>query len=610
MTRLTGVFLAALLLVAAAGASATSMLRQEATPVADTAPARLGGDLPGDLQIQLVKVVAGLDDPVNVAFPGDDSGRIFIVERTGRIRVVTADGTLREEPFLDLSDRVASLAPGEQGLLGLAFHPDFAVNGRYYVDYTDTQLNGDILVTEFTVATEDPDATDMESERPLLRIEKPFPQHNGGTIRFGPDGYLYIAVGDGGAQGDPYDNAQSRFSLLGKILRIDVDPSGGQPYGIPPDNPFAGPGRYDSPFPGAAASAREEPAPEATPEDRKRDNRDRDDREGQGADLSADRTRFRSPVREEIWAFGFRNPWQFSFDPETGDVYIGDVGQSAWEEIDFQPAAAPAGQNYGWDWLEGSHCYPSDVEACPRQQVGVLPVAEYEHGDDGCAVVGLGVYRGEAFPSLDGIFFSGDFCTGKIRGLQRDGAGRWIFEELLDTALIITGAGQDPAGNIYVTTRGSDRRQTGAVDADAGLSATDNNALWRLVAADQVPSGAETAPLGDPADQIADPADDASVSPTAAVAGDTTALAIVSFDIFFDPRRVRIPAGVDVAISLPNEGASLHNFSIDELGIDVDIAPGAVEHVVVDAAPGRYRYYCNIPGHREAGMLGTLVVEE
>src|ERR671912_1591896 len=433
-------------------------------------PAMLGGDLQGDPQIQFVQVATGLEMPVNVAFPPDGSGRIFVVEVGGTIRIMNPDGSLLPQPFLDLSPTVAS-RPGQQGLLGLAFHPDFAENGRFFVDYNNLYANGEITVSEFLVDENDPNVADPKSERPLLTIDKPYPQHNGGTLRFGPDGFLYISTGDGGWQGDPYDNAQSRFSLLGKILRIDVDSgASGQPYGIPADNPFAGLGRYDNPYPG------DPPDGQTSNERRRVRNKDLPN------SVSADDRKNRSPVRAEIWAYGFRNPWQFSFDPATGDFYVGDVGGDSWEEINFQEANSIAGQNYGWDWLEGSHCYPAEIEECPRQQVGVLPVAEYAHGEDGCAVIGLGVYRGEAYPALDGIYFSGEFCTGEIRGLQRDADGVWQFQNLLDTALQITGSGQDESGVVYMT----------------GVAEGTDGSLWRLVAADQVPAGAIVVPLGEP----------------------------------------------------------------------------------------------------------------
>ncbi|MCD6032087.1 MAG: yliI 3, partial [Thermomicrobiales bacterium] len=425
----------------------TPGLAQEASPVAATnesGPARLGGDLPGDPKIELVKVASGFSDPVNIAFPNDGTGRIFVVERAGKIRIVEADGSVRDEPFLDLSAQVTTVGGGEQGLLGLAFHPDFVTNGRFYVDYNAKAANNDVFVTEFHVSEDDPNQADPSSERLLLRIERPFTTHSGGTIRFDARGYLFIAVGDGGGVGDPYDNAQSRFSLLGKILRIDVDGGGpGQPYGIPADNPFAGPDRYDNPFPGTVQDDTGTTADSDTRKERRRREKRSLGR------LGSEERKFRSPVRAEIWALGLRQPWTYSFDPATGDIYIAEVGAQSWEEINYWPAGTAAGQNYGWDWLEGSHCFPKEVTECPRQQVGVLPVAEYEHGKDGCAVIALGVYRGESSPDLDGVFLNGDYCSGSIRGLARDESGQWIFQELLDTALLITAGNQDEAGAIY-----------------------------------------------------------------------------------------------------------------------------------------------------------------
>ncbi len=244
----------ALVLLLSLGSSGREGIAYQATPDLPSpvqGPAHLGGDLPGDPAIQLVQVAAGLQNPVNIAIPPDGSGRLFVVAVDGAISVINPDGSVNPEPFLDLSSTVA-LRPGQQGLLGLAFHPDYAANGRFYVAFNNLFRNGALSISEFRVSDDDPAKADVKTERPLLVIEKPYPQHNGGTLRFGPDGYLYISTGDGGWQGDPYDNAQSRFSLLGKILRIDVDSAAaGQPYGIPADNPFAGPGRYDNPYPGA-----------------------------------------------------------------------------------------------------------------------------------------------------------------------------------------------------------------------------------------------------------------------------------------------------------------------------------------------------------------------
>ena len=616
--------------------------QDEATPTvqAPAKPALLGGDLPGDPQIQLVEVASGFKTPVNVAFPPDDSGRVFVVDVGGTIHIVNPDGSLVPEPFLDLSSTVA-LRPGQQGLLGLAFHPNYAENGRFFVDYNDLYANGQITVSEFLVSEDDPNAADERTERPLLTIDKPFPQHNGGTLRFGPEGYLYISTGDGGWQGDPYDNAQSRFSLLGKILRIDVDSgAAGQPYGVPADNPFAGTGRYDSPYPGD---------PPATMESgERRRARNKDDPNA----VAPENRKLRSPVRPEIWAYGFRNPWQFSFDPATGDFYVGDVGGDSWEEINFQEAGAIAGQNYGWDWLEGSHCYPAEIEECPRQQVGVLPVAEYAHGDDGCAVIGLGVYRGAAYPSLDGVYFSGEFCTGEIRGLQRDADGVWQFQNLLDTALQITGSGQDETGVIYVA-------------AVTGQRETDTGSVWKLVAADQVPDGATTVPLGQPgedetevdefgapiaeasgetgdagdtAEAVAETAPvDETMTPDETVTADdkpsaatpvatsdggqatggsesartdaAEEIVIGMYEMYFEPERIRIPANTDVRLVFENRGAAPHNFEIRDRELSVDVAPGETADAVINLPPGTYKFICNVPGHKQVGMNGALVVK-
>jgi glucose/arabinose dehydrogenase/uncharacterized cupredoxin-like copper-binding protein len=569
---------------------------QEATPIAQSAevpPVHLGGDLPGDPQIQLVEVASGLQSPVNVAFPPDDSGRIFVVEQGGTIRIVNADGSVEHDPFLDLSATTGQRL-GEQGLLGLAFHPDFAENGRFYVDYNDAFTSGAIVVSEFLVNDRHPNRAEPKSERPLLVIEKPFPQHNGGTLHFGPDGYLYISTGDGGWQGDAYDNAQSRFSLLGKILRIDVDGgSVSRPYGIPADNPFAGPERYDNPFPGQPPAGTQVSGDESETGDAKVTPKERKNR---------------SPVRPEIWALGFRNPWQFSFDSKTGDFYVGDVGAGSWEEIDFQPAGSVAGQNYGWDWLEASHCFPKELTECPRQQVGILPVAEYAHGDDGCSVIGIGVYRGEEYPTLDGIYFNGDLCTGMIRGLQRDENGVWQFQDLLATGTKITGAGQDASGTLYVTSLAS--RAGEDVSSRTGT-------LWRLVSADKVPDGAKTASPGVPDEgEAADVASDeesvgSAATPVAngADAAATDELSVTMNEMFFEPARIEISGVTDVPILLENRGVTLHNFTIEGTDFSVDVEPGATAELVINLPAGKYRVICNEPGHKEAGMTGRLTVK-
>ena len=460
---LTGLFVFAVAGAQMVGAS-PSVMAQDATPVVDIAvvpPAQPGGTLPGDPQIQLIKVAEGLADPVNIAAPHDGSDRLFIVERVGRIRILDQDGALLPEPFLDLTELVQNDYL-EQGLLGLAFHPDYANNGRFFVHFTDYHTNGDNFIMEFGVSDEDPNVANREGGRLLLAVDQPYVNHNGGSIHFGPDGYLYIGIGDGGLGGDPYDTAQDRSELLGKLLRIDVDADGGRAYGIPEENPYS--------------QARIVQSNSIT------------DVIGETEGLSLEAAYYHPAARPEIWAYGLRNPWQFSFDPATGDLYIADVGQVTWEEINIQPADSPGGQNYGWDFQESAHCYPADVSECPRSQVGTDPVAEYKHGEEGCSITGIGIYRGEEFPSLDGIYFNSDWCTGRFWGLTRGDDGAWIYQQLLDTGLLVTGAGVDETGNLYATACACEfSRQYDPFENPQGT-------VWQIVAADQVPEGAETAP--------------------------------------------------------------------------------------------------------------------
>jgi glucose/arabinose dehydrogenase len=450
--RRAAFFVIAALLALGSWFGSLGVLAQEQ---AATTVAQPGGDLPGDPSVQLVQVAGGLIDPINVQSANDGTGRLFVVERVGYIRIIE-NGELIEEPFLDLTDEVKTDFL-EQGLLGLAFHPDYENNGRFYVFYADYTTNGDHFVVEYTVSPDDPNVADPESGRVILSVDDPFFNHNGGTMHFGPDGYLYITIGDGGMAGDPYDNAQDLSTLLGKILRLDVDAEGEEAYGIPEDNPFAGAGIGQS-------SVENEPA--------------------QTGD-------YRPDARPEIYAYGLRNAWQFTFDMETGDMYIADVGQIAWEEINFKAADEPGGQNYGWDLMEGAHCYPPDEgEACGSW--GVLPVAEFDHGQTGgCSITGGGVYRGEMSADLDGIYFASDFCSGRVWGLQQDDAGAWQFEELLDTELNVTGAGTGEDGEVYFT---SCNCQFGK---DYNPMADPQGAVWQVVSSDQVPEGAETAPLAE-----------------------------------------------------------------------------------------------------------------
>jgi len=340
------------------------------------------------LRIDLQPVASGLDQPVDIANAADGTGRLFIVEKPGRIRVLQ-NGELSSVPFLDIAGRVGS-GGSEQGLLGLAFHPDYVRNGFFFVNYTDRQ--GDTVISRFVVG-QDPAQADPSSKVVILTVDQPAANHNGGQLAFGPDGLLYAGLGDGGGSGDPSGNGQNTQTLLGKMLRLDVDH--GQPYTVPAGNPFVGSPGY----------------------------------------------------RPEIWATGLRNPWRFSFDRLTGDLYIADVGQNEYEEIDYQPAGGPGGENYGWSIMEGLHCYPAGA-ACDRAGL-TLPVAEYDHLQ-GCSVTGGYVYRGQQFPSLNGIYLFGDYCSGRIWALAQDGQGQWRMAEVGRADIGPSSFGEDEAGELYL----------------------------------------------------------------------------------------------------------------------------------------------------------------
>ena len=333
-----------------------------------------------------VSVASGIQNPTDIKSPLDSSGRLFILEQRGRI-LILKNGTMLDQPFLDISDRVGS-SGSEQGLLGLAFHPKFSQNGFFYVNYTD--LNGNTHIVRFTASG---DSADPGSEKKLLLVQQPFPNHNGGALAFDPSGYLMIGLGDGGSGGDPYGNAQSTNTLLGKILRLDVD--GGDPYAIPVDNPFA---------------------------------------KGGG--------------KPEIWAYGLRNPWRFSFDHQTNDLWIADVGQNMWEEIDYVPAGTPGGLNFGWNKMEATHPFKGE-----NQPGFTAPVAEYSH-NSGCSVSGGYVYRGASLPEWQGVYFYGDYCSGKIWGLASPPTGSQPVE-LFQTGFKISTFGLDDAGELYVADYGS-----------------------------------------------------------------------------------------------------------------------------------------------------------
>jgi glucose/arabinose dehydrogenase len=375
-----------LLVLLAAGAVLYSV--RQATAVPDGWP-----------RISVQIVAEGFSAPTYLTHAGDGSGRLFVTEQEGRIRILQ-DGVVQSRPFLDITDRVAANA-SERGLLSVAFPPDYASKGYFYVNYTrvaDSQSRGEgnTIVARYRIS-DNPDVADAASERVILEIAQPEGNHNGGQLAFGPDGYLYIGMGDGGGAGDPEENAQDTTTLLGKLLRIDVESGVADPdftYSIPADNPF-----------------------------------------------TSD-----SQAEDEIWALGLRNPWRFSFDRSTGDLYIGDVGQSALEEVDFQPASSTGGENYGWDIMEGTACFEPSA-GCDTSGL-TLPVAEYPTSA-GCAVTGGYVYRGTAFPALQGIYLYADYCTGQIWGLRQEG-DMWQTQRLFDTFPRVSSFGEDEAGEVYV----------------------------------------------------------------------------------------------------------------------------------------------------------------
>jgi glucose/arabinose dehydrogenase len=361
-----------------------------ATPV----PADPAAVLP-PVKISVSRVVAGLPRPIGVASAGDS--RLFILDQAGKILIVK--GGVVAGTFLDISARVATTG-SERGLIGLAFHPRYASNGFFFVRYT--VASGDVRISEFHVSP-DPNKADPASEKVLITIpHRQFANHNGGTMAFGPDGYLYIGTGDGGGAGDPNNNGQNLKVLLGKMLRIDVDHSStGLNYAIPATNPFVG----------------------------------------------------QAGRRAEIWAYGLRNPYGFSFDRQTGDLWIGDVGQNLYEEIDRATHAAGLGRgaNYGWSVMEATHCFKPASRCATAGKV--LPMASYSHGahdSNGCAVQGGFVYRGTAHPELAGRYFFGDYCSGKIWDLTAAGPSPQSIQLLLGSGLMITSWGQGADGELYV----------------------------------------------------------------------------------------------------------------------------------------------------------------
>lgn len=348
-----------------------------------------------DLSISLTPFIEEVSQPVLVTHAGDDSDRLFVVEQGGTVRIVE-DGDLLDTPFIDVSDRINT--GGERGLLSIAFSPDYASNGEFYLNYTNE--DGDTVVARYRVGN-NPNRGNVASEEVLLTVNQDFGNHNGGQLAFGADGYLYIGMGDGGSGGDPNNRSQTVDTLLGKMLRIDVEsnPPANANYRIPGDNPFVGEA--------------------ADPGDR---------------------------IPDEIWAFGLRNPWRFSFDRTTGDLYIADVGQGEREEVNFQPANSTGGENYGWSVFEGSASFNENRTI----RFGTLtdPVAEYDH-DVGRSITGGYVYRGDTPSDLTGTYLYGDFVSGRIWGTKLID-GQWDIKELLDTSHQISTFGEDQDGNLYV----------------------------------------------------------------------------------------------------------------------------------------------------------------
>jgi glucose/arabinose dehydrogenase len=351
-----------------------------------TAPPITGGPIPS---LTLTPVVSSLSNPVDLEFPNDGTGRMFVVQQPGSIRI-GVNGSLTATPFLDITAKVNF--GGEMGLLGLAFHPQFTQNHLFYVHY-DRTVGGQIqsVISEFHVSTTDPNQADPDSERILLTVNQPFGNHKGGQIVFGPDGFLYIGFGDGGSGGDPMGNGQNLQTLLGKMLRIDVNSqSGGKQYAIPPSNPFANSGGLP-----------------------------------------------------EIWAYGLRNPWRFSFERGGTRLFVGDVGQDKFEEVDI----LEAGKNYGWNVMEGLHCY-NPSSGCTMTGL-TMPIVEYPH-TDGEAVMGGFVYRGTAISGLSGAYIFGDYISGTMWKLVESPPGTWTRTTLLSTGRNISSFGQDTAGELYV----------------------------------------------------------------------------------------------------------------------------------------------------------------
>lgn len=339
-------------------------------------------------------VITNLVRPLYVTHAGDGTGRLFVLEQRGRINVWDGESLAI---FMDISNLISQEALGtgytERGLLGLAFHPDYAENGTFFVYYTDT--TGATAIARYTVS-DDPNMADLASGEVIFTTNQPYANHNGGHMAFDADGYLYVALGDGGSAGDPLDAGQNPDLLLGSILRLDVNTETG--YAIPEDNPFV------------------------------------------GAERGAN----------EVWSYGLRNPWRFSFDRATDDMYIGDVGQAQWEELNFEPADSLGGLNYGWKFFEATRVY----QGGGNQDETVIPFTEYNHAQGNCSVTAGYVYRGELLPDWNGVFFYGDYCSGRMWTAYRTDADTWVSDVLTDTDFQISSFGEDEDGELYIVNYG------------------------------------------------------------------------------------------------------------------------------------------------------------
>ena len=441
--------LAAVSLIALGASTASA---QSWDNVAMAAPA--GKDAPA---ISLVKIAEGFNDPVGVVSARDGSGRLFVLERAGRVKIIKGGKTL-PEPFLDLTGAALPLGGEvqdqfiEQGLYSLAFHPKFKENGFFYVHYASLPFNGAGFIVRFKVSAKNPDKADPESARVIYVINQPYYNHNGGQIAFGPDGYLYIGSGDGGWEGDPLGAGQDLTTNLGKILRIDVNTEGNPPYKIPETNPLVWKPQLMALF-GVTDQTFSQLHPTAKP---------------------------------EIWAYGVRNPWSFHFDSKTGDLYIADVGQSELEAIYFQSASSKGGENYGWKYRFGTACFPMGTTDCPK--FGTAPAAEYTHKAVGCAIMSFGIYRGTQYPELDGMYFTGDWCTGRVLGLKKDGNGKWQYTVLANTGLNWQGGGQDENGDVYAV------HCNCFYTTDKGALNNPPGGVYKIVPTKSVPAGAVVAP--------------------------------------------------------------------------------------------------------------------